>query len=95
MKDKFTLLLNAIENEIFDQALTLQLAHIDGEQPNNSYYLGYRAALLSLLGKARNIERDSRRDRYLPVIYAASVTEFDRFVRAYEEFAISGKIKKR
>ena len=94
MKDKFTRLLNEIENEIFDQALKLELSYIDGEHANNAYFLGYRAALLSLLGKARNIERDRREDRYLPVIYAASVTEFERFVRAYEDFAVSGKIKR-
>ncbi len=95
MKDKFALLIAAIENEIYDQALTLELTRLDGETANSSYFLGYRAALLSLLAKARNIERDRREDRYLPVIYAASATEISRFVRAYEAFAVSGKIGKR
>ena len=95
MKDKFVQLLREIESEIFDQALRLQLNRVDNLAVNDDYALGYRAALLSLLGKARNIERQRTADRYIPTIYAAASTEFERFCRAFEQFAITGKIEKR
>ncbi len=95
MKDKFELLVKEIENEIYDQALKLQIAHLDNESVNNSYFLGYRAALLSLLGKARNIMRNRLEDEFLPLIYTAAAPDLPYFIKAFEEFAVTGKIKKR
>ena len=93
MKDKFTQLLTSIESAIYDQALGLQLGWRDGERLNTQYCLGYRAALLYMLGVARNVERGIHKE-YTPLVYSAAATEFERFTRAFEEFAIAGKIKR-
>lgn len=92
MKDKFTQLLDAIETEIYDQALRMRSNLLDGAEINDQYSFGYRAALLFLLGKARSIQSArGNLAKDIPVIYLASVTEFDRFVRAYEDFILPGK----
>ena len=56
-KSPFTLLREAIENELFNASLSLQKNELNGEKVNPDFYLGYTEAMKFMLQKANFIYR--------------------------------------
>lgn len=56
-KTPFTLLREAIENELLNTSLSMQKSFIDKEQINPDFYLGYTEALKFMLMHADYIYR--------------------------------------